>query len=173
MDYKSTTHDDAFRVVNDQTAEWAVKAIKASMDERDRLVSVCEAEISRLQYEIAEANKRFDNETAFLKDQLYGYFLDCKRKDTKTQQSYRLPSGKLVFTKPKPDYERDPDKLVDWLVKQGRDDLVKFSYEPKWADTKAMIAYVDGEYAVTEDGEIIDGITVVMRPGHFDIKMED
>ena len=151
----------SFLVDNDQKAEWCLQKIREAEAEKQKwndyytkqMQAVADREDRRIQY---------------FEYQLNQYFRTVPHKETKTQQSYQLPSGKLVLKKQAPKFEHDDEKILDWLHEnsQAPETYIDFKEVLKWGDLKKVLI-VDGDRMVTADGEIIPGINVIERPDIF------
>ena len=158
---------DGFRVSDDQTAEWCLKKIREAQQDKERWKRHYEAQL-------AKVNEAADQAIAYFSGKLEEYFDTVPHKDTKTQSSYTLPSGKLIRKHQQPEYQRDNDKLVPWLEENFMGQLVKVKKEADWAGLKKVVNITpDGEHVMTDDGEIIPGVTVTQRPDVFKVEMED
>ena len=98
------------------------------------------------------------------------YFATVPRKETKTQQSYKLPSGKLVRKAPRVTYKTDDQALVEWLKARGYTDYIKTTETPRWGDYKPKTQVVGGEVVDIDTGEIVTGVQVVMAPEEFRVE---
>lgn len=99
------------------------------------------------------------------------YFYTVPHKETKTQESYKLLDGSLVFKKPavaivKP----DNDRLVAYLESAGREDLIETKKTAAWGEYKKTLTIADDGQVVSEDGEILDFIEVEEKAGEFNVK---
>ena len=152
-----------FTVDDDQKAEWCLGKIREANAEKemwtafymDRLKKICD---------------KCDSTVAFMEDKLKPYFTMVPHRETKTQASYQLPSGKLVLKKRGPEFERDDDQLLPWL-KENIPALVKVKETPDWANLKKHLTIV-GDQAVDPDGEIVPGVTVTERPDEFKVEVK-
>ena len=88
---------EEFQITDDKTAEWALKKIKAAEDEYIRLMELIQVEREELNKKAEELSNHLESETGYLKSLLFKYFETVEKKETKTQQSYKLLSGSLVF----------------------------------------------------------------------------
>ena len=88
---------------------------------------------------------------------------------SKTQETYKLPSGILKLKYPAPEYKRNDDDILKWL-KDNNPALINTVTSVKWADMKKQIT-VKGKTAITEDGEIIPGIEIIERNPEFKIEI--
>lgn len=162
---------ESFCIDTDKLAEWAIKKIKAAQAEHDRLQKLIDEEFAELAAKQEENNKRLQSETGYLKSLLYGYFQTVEHKETKTQESYKLLSGSLVYKKPavaivKP----DNDQLVAYLEKSGREDLVETKKTAAWGEYKKTLTISYDGQVISEDGEILDFIQTEEKAGEFNVK---
>lgn len=110
---------------------------------------------------LKEIQDQNNNRTAFLSERLLDYFNTIPHKETATQESYSLPSGKLVLTKPTIDYDRDEAELLPWAKKTNDKDFVRRTEAPAWDVIKKHIR---------ETGEIPDGVIPIEKPGEFKVR---
>lgn len=164
------TYSEEFHIDNDDLAEWALNKIQEADEDRKRLNGVSERKIEYYQGLIEDNNRHFENEVGFLKSKLYEYFTTVKHKETKTQESYKLPSGSLVWKKGKMDFEKDDDTLLEW-VKKNRPDMVVTKESVAWGDYKKELEILDGKVIDTSTGEVVEGIFTKEKMGDFDVKL--
>ena len=94
------------------------------------------------------------------------YFATVEHAATKTQETYRLPTGKL---KMKLAFERmvpDEESLIT--------DFPNFTERTptlKWGELKKRLQIVDGKVIDTETGEIVQGVSVEMAPPKFIVEV--
>lgn len=165
--------EDNFKIDNDKTADWAITQIHEAENERDRLIKLAQDQINDLTAKIQELTDKCDNSTAYLKSCLIEYFQTIEPKETKTQKSYKLLSGTLVFKKPSTKIVHDDEKLLEYLENNDGNDFIKIKKSVDWAEFKKQLK-------VSDDGEIIDtGLGVVLTndvcaieevPASFNIK---
>lgn len=157
--------DDYFRIDNDQKAEWALNKIRE-----------CDAELQKwvdfYQSKIDSYKKYCEIRRGFFEHLLSQYFQTVPKKETKTQSSYSLPSGKLVLKRQGPEFEKDEGTVLDWLDKQpdGKN-YIKIKETLDWSGLKKVLTIAGGRM-VTEDGEIVPGITVTERPDVFKVEVK-
>ena len=158
----------AFTIDSDKKADWAIGKIKEEQENTNRLRQIAMSKIAELQNKIKELDERTERRTGNLKAMLMDYMQTVKpTKQTKTQTQYELLSGKLVWKKQQPMYERDEAKLLTW-AETTVPELVKVKKEVSWADLKKQ-ADVSGDKLLL-DGEIIPGVTVIERPDTFEVQ---
>ena len=163
MSEMERVESDGFVIDTDAKAEWALKKIAEARSDRDRWVAWYTDKIT-------EIKAQTDFDTLNLEHMLAEYFATVPHKKTKTQESYKLPGGKLVLKTQNPEYKRDDARVIDWLKKNGQAQFVKVKEELDWASLKGATAVFDG-HIVTEDGEIIDGVEVINRDAKFVVEV--
>ena len=158
-----------FVIDNDSKAEWALKKIKEAQDEHDRLLALVIEEEQLLQAKKEQIDKRLDSDTAYLRSLLMADMEGVKCKETQTQKSYQLLTGKLIRKKGTIDYIRDEEKLLEW-TKQNKPDLVKAKYSVDWSTLKKTLTVTPKGEVITDEGELLDCITTEVKPDKFEIK---
>lgn len=157
------TSFEGFVVDTDAKAEWALGKIREARAERDKWVDWYKAKIN-------EVKEQTDFETMNLERMLSEYFANVPHKKTKTQESYKLPTGKLVMKTQNPEYKIEEETVIEWAKKNGLNKYVKVEEKLAWADLKAATGTFE-DHVVTEDGEIIPGITVEPREPKFVVEV--
>lgn len=162
----TTAQDTPFIVDNDQKAEWAARKIREARQDTQKWTEYYERQLSA----IRRANE--DTE-AYFAALLADYFETVPHKATKTQESYSLPSCKLVLKAQQPEFNRDEAVLCDYLDKKGRDDLVKITRRADWAALKKMLKVMEDGTCVDADGEIVEGVQAFSRQPEFKVEMKE
>lgn len=160
---------NTFVIDNDSKADWAVQQILEAQAERDRLQALCDEQIAALKDKRQELADKCEKETAWLRGSLMAYMETVKTKETKTQASYQLLSGKLVKKFAKPDFVHDDECLYAY-AKQHEPAFIRVKESFDWAAFKKHLHIVDG-VIVNADGEVveIDGLEIVEKPATFSI----
>lgn len=159
--------EESFKIENDKTADWAIAQIQEAEAERDRLVALAESQIDDLNNKIEELKTKCENDTKYLKGCLAMYFETVPSKETKTQKSYKLLSGTLVFKKPSQKINHDDEKLLEFL---DGTEFIKVKKSIDWAEYKKVLTISDSEVIDSETGEIVEACTVEDVPASFTIK---
>lgn len=150
------------QIQNDDEAEECIQAIKAA--EAD--VVFWKNYYAEALQKIADASQRIiDNNTA----RLEAYFDTLPHKKTKTQESYPLPSGKLVRKHQDTEFIRNDDELLSWLHDNNGEKFIKTKESVDWAGMKRTLSVL-GETVVDENGEIIPCIKASERPDVFKVE---
>lgn len=140
------------------------------------LIRQADAEYKKMEawyaHMVEKAKEKRDRKVAWAESNLRAYFDLVPAKVTKTQKTYDLPSGKLVLKHQEPKYDTKDEELVPWL-KANRPELVKIKESSDWANLKKELKVSpDGTAMVTEDGEIVPGITVTQREDKFSVSLK-
>ena len=159
--------EPAFSIDSDDKAEWAIRRISEIRAESERLIAVSEHYIEFYRNKITDAQARCTERCDGLIAMLRSYFDSVPHKVTRTQQTYALPSGKLTLKIQQPKIERDDAALTDWL-RENRPEFIEVKETPRWGDFKKTVRLTGTDY-VTEDGEIVPGITVTPRDPVFTV----
>lgn len=163
---------DSFRIENDRTAEWALERIKDATSEADRLRQVIEQKRAELDEQLSQIDSRLESQTRYLKGLLEGYIRSgIKTKETKTQFSYKLPTGTLVMKKPSYSYQRDDSAIISQMHDLGKEEYVETIEKLKWADFKKTLVFDEDTVYDPETGALIDGITAVKEPEKFEVRL--
>lgn len=158
---------EAFRVTDDQSAEWCINKIKEARRDVEAWRKHYEAQMQKVE-------DAANNSIAFFTALLEEYFEAVPHKKTKTQESYELMSAKLVKKQQQPKYEIDDDQTVKWLEENFMNQYVKTKKTADWSSLKKITTVTpDGCHVANDDGEIIPGISVTQRESVFKIEMED
>jgi len=163
-------NEQGFIVDTDAKAEWAIKAIEKETAETQRLVKVCDEMIAEYALKKLQYAEQLDGKTAYFKGLLNGYFNSVEHKKSDTRETYKLPSGKLVYKYPKPKFEVDNDLLADFLIINGYNDYVEETPKAKWGEFKKLVEVVDGK-VVDANGQIVDGVSVEMTAPEFEVEI--
>ena len=154
---------DGFVIDTDAKAEWALTKIREARADRDKWVEWYKAKIE-------EITEQTDFDTMNLERMLAEYFATVPHKKTKTQESYKLPGGKLLLKTQNPEYTRDDKAVIEWAKANGFGQFVKVEEKLAWQELKDATAVFEG-HIVTEDGEIVPGVEVTNREAKFVVEV--
>lgn len=162
--------EEKFVIDNDKKAEWALEQIKEKEEECTRLINLALEKIQDLNMQIVELNNKCANETGYYKGLLAEYFNTVPHKETKTQESYQLLSGKLVYKKPSVKINHDDEKLIEWL---SETEYVETKQTIKWGEYKKNLTVQGNDVIDVETGEVVEACTVEEVPASFEIKFKE
>lgn len=148
-----------FIIDDDLKADWACKIIKQEKSEAERLSKVIDEEIELLKNKKEKLEQQYLNNTAWLRGKLADYFETVEKRELKTCLKYKLPSAELVFNKPKVKYERDNEKILNWLNANDKYDFIKVTHSVDWENLKKADFFSQ-----------VDGITETQTEANFEVK---
>lgn len=159
-----------YRVSDLETANKTLRKIsflKKRIAENEALATKEHNRIDEWKNKVTDTDKQ---KILFLEDQLKIYFSTEKEKNDKFKVS--TPYGSVTAGKRGLDWKYDEDVAIKALENMGLNEFVNTKIEKalKKADIKKKFVLV-GEHLVTEDGEIIDGITATEKPETVVIKV--
>lgn len=158
--------EETFVIDNDVKAEWALRRIRERAAERDRILETSWEIIESYKAVIKTESDRAAEEIAGLEGLLMQYFATVEHSATKTQETYRLPTGKL---KMKLAFERmvpDEEALITTFP-----DFTERKPTLKWGELKKRLSIMDGKVIDTETGEIVQGVTLETVPPKFIVEV--
>ena len=175
MDEQKTIPEEqqeGFKIDSDSKAEWAVKRIKEAEREQNRLLALVDEERAELDVREKEIldnyAKKTDGLKAMLEEYLRAQYAKEEARETNTQITYQLLSGKLVYKKSGLELKQNADVLVNWC-KEHLPDAIKVTYTPKWAEIKKNIKVVDGIPVYAPTGEVVDGVEEAYVASKFNV----
>ena len=162
--------EKSFSITDDNTADWALKKIAEERKELERLKAIAQQQVEEIELKIKHLEETTERKTAFLKGCLAQYFETVPHKATKTQETYKLLSGSLVFKLPKQNLVKDDTKLLNYLHENGMEEYIKTEEKPIWAEFKKTLSIVDGKVIDTSTGEVVEAVKAEETAGVFDVK---
>lgn len=164
---------EEFKIDSDILADWALDKIKEVESEFKRFESVAKEKISLLQIKLDKEKEQMENNRSFFESKLREYFEEVDKKETKTQLSYKLPSGNLKMKKGKMDFDVDRKKLLEYAKENKLEELVKVSESFAWADFKKELAIQGNIIVKKETGEVveIEGLSITEKPSEFKVEV--
>lgn len=160
---KEEIRDEKWLPENDQDAEWCIQQIRNAQAEKETWNQFYKEQNRKVE---EACDLTIHNMEAMLES----YFGVVPHKATKTQESYQLPSGKLIRKIQGPEFDRDDQKIIEWLKANGLDQYIKTKITETldWSALKAACSII-GESLITEDGEVVPDIRVIQRPDIFKV----
>ena len=162
--------NESFVVDTDDKAEWCLGKIKEHQAEIDKWTSHYDAEKRR-------TCMKHENAIIYLTSRLQNFFLGRSvaglTSRTKTEESYKLPSGKIFMKDRDPEFDKDEAVMIEWL-RQNAPQFIKVKESVDWAGVKEAFWAGGTELVKVDDetGEIIKipGVTVTPREPEFKVK---
>ncbi|WP_162991182.1 host-nuclease inhibitor Gam family protein [Biomaibacter acetigenes] len=171
VDIEDEQQKESWKIENDSQADWALDKIREAKAEFRRFEMVVNDKIAQLQEALAAEKEKMEREVGFFSGKLAEYFETVPHKKTKTQETYALPSGKLIKKYKQPKIERDEEKLIAWLEQNGMTELVKIEKRADWATLKKDTV-IDGERVISKTtGEAIPGVVAIPQNPEFTVEV--
>ena len=172
FEYEEEVQEDrlnAFEITDDRSASWVFRRLKAVNEKIAGVDRLAGSEIERIKMWKEKEKARFENDKAYFEGLITKYVDVKSREDSKFKLS--TPWGSAKVKKQRDGIEYEDEKVIGWLKANDREDLIRVKEEIMKTELKK--AYKEqGEYLITEDGEIVDGVRIVKRPDVIDIKVE-
>lgn len=156
-----------FTIQDLDSANWAFRKLAAIERKRKEIQELADREIERIKDWQNQEEESLNNSKEFFEGLLTEYFVRQRELDPKFKLS--TPYGRVSSRKQQPKWIYDNDKVVEWL-KENDKELIRVKYEPDKREIKKKYKVV-GNTVVTEDGEIVEGITIEERPEKVTIKV--
>lgn len=171
MDYDVSEFSE-FHITDDKTADWALRVIRDNESEMNRLVNLAKEQIKDLEEQIIDIIAKYDKKSSFLKSCLAEYIMCVPRKETKTQETYQLLSGKLIIKKHSQKLVPNDEALMKYLEKNG-ENFIKIKKSPDWAEFKKHLTISGDDIINGDTGEVIPTEVIAIEdvPASFDIKL--
>lgn len=171
VDIEDEQQREGWKIENDSQADWALDKIREAQAEYRRFKMVVDDKIQQLQEALEKEKESMERETGFFQSKLAQYFETVPKKATKTQEVYKLPSGRLVKKYKQPKIKRDNEALVAWLERNDMTELVKIEKKADWATLKKQTE-IAGERVISKHtGEVIEGVTAVPQNPEFKVEV--
>lgn len=158
-----------WRITDDGCADWACQKIAEEKAELDRITSLADSQIEKIQQRVEAAQRRYENGTRFLTGKLAEYFETVPHKTTKTKHSYRLLSGTLVKKIGGRTMKQDDDALLAYLKASDNEDMIQTTEKPKWGEFKKRLEIVGGQTVDKTTGELVEGVQIIEKPDTFTV----
>lgn len=168
--------NEVWKVEDDLSADWCLDKIRESQAEYRRFEMVANTKIQQIQEALIKEKKKADDEISFFESKLREYFENVEQnsKETKTQRSYKLPSGALKLKKAKIDFDYDKTKLVEVAdTIENMKDYIKIKKDFNWAEFKKNLKINGNSIVNKETGEIveIEGLRLIEKPEEFTVEV--
>ena len=168
-DIEEVTKNSAPFIVNSvDKAIWAMRKIATIDQSIAEVDKAADAVVDRTNAWRVEEVKRISSQRGFFEGLLEGYHRRIMA-DNPKQKTIKLPHGQLQIRAQQPEFVRDGKKIIEWADKEMP---VVITREPKldWGTLKDSLKIVEN-IAMTSQGEVVPGITVVPRGDKFSVKL--
>ena len=161
-------------IISEVAADDLIMGIRKMQDEKKRFESIATQQIQAIKDRLEVKNQLLEDAVQFSKDQLRAFFLTVDKKQTKTQESYSMLSGKLIMKKPTIKIVHDDSKILKWASENAKE-YVKETLTSKldWSTFKKDLDIDNGMIVNKTTGEelsTIEGLSLEEVGEIFDIK---
>lgn len=164
-----------FVVDNDMKAEWVLRKIREAQGDCQKFVDEYKRQMEFYKQQIDILEKQTAETVAGWEARLMPYFESRKdagfTKATKTQTTYKLPTGTLKLKKQDVEWEHNDELLLPWLRK-NHPELVKQGKEySDWSGLKKLLTTNGTQVAEESTGEVVPGVSFATRPDKFIVEV--
>lgn len=149
-------------ITNDIDADKAIARIQAGQRDVKTMGDWYKESLTKIKDQQKELE---DYEMARLRQ----YFDSVPHKKASKQESYPLPSGKLVLKEQEPEWERDEDELLKWAEENGLNQYIKIKKSIDWDGLKKHLTVLDDMAVLEGTTKVAPSVKVVDRGLKFSI----
>ena len=167
---------ERFKIDSLDGANWAFKKLKAIEEKKKEIEELANQEmepyliaIERFKKWKEDEFKQYDHSINFFNFLLEEYYREQRKLDPKFKVS--TPYGKVTSRKQQPKWNYEEDRLLGWLRTNDLE-LIRIKEEVDKTELKKKYKVVNGS-VVTEDGEIVEGITIEERNPTVKVEVVD
>lgn len=161
---------ERFKVTDKDSANWCLRKIRALKAEIEENKRIAEAEIQRIQDWLNEVTEPLERSIQYFESLLIEYHMNIYAEDPK-KKTIKLPHGTLKARAQQPDFQRDEEKLLQWLKDSGMTDFIKIIEKPEWGALKKNVEVAGDRVVHRDTGLIVEGVTVQERPPKFSVEV--
>lgn len=177
-DYERDLQNEKFEVDNDSKADWCLKRIKKIDDDYKRVDDLLQKQASEIKLKREQLKRLRDYEAQVFIDFLEEYARECdlEMKPAKTQESYKLTKGSIIYKYPKTNLVPDREVLLESVKKvEGLEEYVEQKENLKWGEFKKRLQAVSGLIVDKETGQVLEleGLDIEEVPGEYTVKIND
>jgi hypothetical protein len=174
-DEANESHDESFKITDDGTASWAMRKLRKIRNQQASNFEIAERESERINEWLGSVNAPLIRDINYFEALLTEYALDCRVDPSDGRKTISLPAGKVSTRAKQPKWTVNNDEFIPW-AEENFPDLIRIKKEPDLSAIKerfsgAPVAEADG-VVVTEDGEIIPGVSIMEQEWSANISVE-
>ncbi|GIM45929.1 phage protein [Collibacillus ludicampi] len=167
------THEarENFVVDTKEKAVWALRKLAKIRREMAENQAIAEEEIRKFQVWLEDVNGALQKDAEYFEGLLQAYHRMVLEENPKAK-SIKLPYGTLKARIQEPEYIRDEEKLLTW-TKANRPESIKVKESVDWSSLKKTIISTANGVAIDENGQVVEGVTVVERGIKFSVEVAE
>ncbi|MFZ5965656.1 MAG: host-nuclease inhibitor Gam family protein [Bacillota bacterium] len=159
---------EKFTVKDLHEADWCLRKIRTANKKREEIEELARLEIDRINAWKEKELHQLDEGKAFFEGLLVEYLISRRKVDPKFKIS--TPYGKVSTRKQPSKWEYDEETILQYLKQSGNNQFIRIKEEVDKENLKKSVEVVNGR-AVTENGEIIEGIIIREQVEKIEIKV--
>lgn len=160
---------EQWRIKSIGEADWAMDKIRAARLEIAQTKEYYEHKKLLIDAHVKSQTENLEKEIAFFEWKLKEYAAEyIKGKKSKTM---KLAGGTCSFTKARPAFAMNEDTLLAF-VKENAPEYVVVKESINWNEYKKTLDYAADGKMVTEDGEVVPGLSYTIGEDTFSVKTE-
>jgi hypothetical protein len=167
-------YDESFKIHDDGTASWAMRKLRKIRNQQAINFEIAERESERINEWLGSVNAPLIRDINFFEALLTEYALNCRVDPSDGRKTISLPAGKVSTRAKQPKWTVNNDDFIPW-AEQNFPELIRIKKEPDLSAIKGICrthdATADG-VAVTGDGEIIPGVSIMEQEWSATISVE-
>lgn len=158
-------------IMSDIEADELIEQLKKINDVRERITSIADQKIKEIANKLERQLDTLKNQEEFIKSQLRAYTLGLNMKETKTQKTYQLLSGKIVIKKPIVKLQHDDTKILSWARENGRE-YIKTVEKLDWTALKNNLDIKGDSIVNKTTGEVlqVEGLSIEQTSEELEVK---
>lgn len=168
LDEQDAPTEPGFVIDTLEKAEWAMRKIAWYVRKNREVQELAARRVLQIESWAQKETENIADQIAFFESLLQPW-AERELAESK-RRSIKLPQGTLGFRKSQPKFDRDEDKLLPW-VKDNKPEHLVVRESVDWAGLKKRLTVANG-IAITEEGEVVPGVTVTRVPDKFYVKPE-
>lgn len=149
-----TTTKPTFQVTDISSATWAMRKLKASVEQDEELKKAAQAQIQDIQDWLDNKLKANEDSRSYLKGLVTDYLFKEREQDPKFR--VETPYGTVSTRKNPAGVLWSDAKVLGSLKDQGLTDLIITEEKPDKKAIKKAFSFQNGKY-VNEDGQVLEG----------------
>lgn len=161
---------------SDEQLEWYIDTINNEIEQNKAVITMIKDKINRYNARLEKLmqDNKEKMEQIEHKADIYIETQDkSKLKVTKTQEKLVLAGVEVIRKKNNYKVVKDEDKLLEYVKKSERKELIKMKESVDWAEYKKQLQETENGYVDKETGEIIEGITLQAPEREYSIKIKE
>lgn len=149
--------------ITELQADELITEIRELEADKVRYTNIARGKMENIQADLLRGTEGIDRCVQFNKDQLRAFFTTVNKKETKTQESYSLLSGRLIMKKATTKLKHDDKKIAEWAEVNASEYItIKSTSVLNWTEFKKDLVIVNGALIDKVTGEVLESIEGLM-----------